>query len=70
MNPDQILAWLKVGEAVVGSPIVQKLIPALREQLPTIDLTEEQRAQLDANLSDYDVRIARAEAAASVETEG
>lgn len=33
-------------------------------------LTDQQRAALDANFSDYQARIARAEAAANVATEG
>lgn len=35
-----------------------------------VKLTDEQRARLDANFSDYQGRIARAEAAATGETEG
>lgn len=70
MKPEQILSWLKLGEAVVGSAALQRLIPALREQLPSIDLSDEQRAQLDANLADYDERVARAAAAADIATEG
>lgn len=48
--------------------ILEALLEALMKD--RVKLTDEQRARLDANFSDYQARIARAEAAAGVEAEG
>jgi hypothetical protein len=60
-NPAQIAAWLKLGEAVIGSSLVQRLLPQIGE---TLKLTDAEKAGIAANIADYDARIARAEAAA------
>lgn len=68
INTAQIAAWLKLGEAVVGSALVQRFVPQIGDGLK---LTDEQKAVVAANIADYDDRIARADAAAAdVETDG
>jgi hypothetical protein len=36
-NPAQIAAWLKLGEAVIGSSLVQRLLPQIGETLKLTD---------------------------------
>ena len=57
INPAQIAAWLKLGEAIVGSQLVQRFIPQISE---TLKLDAAQRAAVSANIADYDERIERA----------
>lgn len=59
INPAQIAAWLKLGESVIGSSLVQKFLPQIGESLK---LDEAQKVAVAANLSDYDARITRASA--------
>lgn len=67
VNPAQIAAWLSLGESIVGSALVQKLIPQIGE---TLQLTAEQQAAVAANIASYDAMIARADAAAKMTDEG
>lgn len=67
INTAQIAAWLKLGEAVIGSSLVKRFVPQIGDALK---LTDEQKAAVAANIADYDDRIARAAAAADIATEG
>lgn len=58
INPAQIAAWLKLGEAVIGSDLVKRFLPQIGD---TLKLTDAQKASIAANIADYDERIARAE---------
>lgn len=62
INPAQIAAWLKLGETVIGSDLVQRFLGQIGTSLK---LTPEQMAVVEANIKDYDARIARAEKASN-----
>lgn len=62
VNPAQIAAWLALGESIIGSELVQKLIPQIGE---TLKLTPDQKAAVAANIASYDAMIAQADAAAA-----
>lgn len=67
INPAQIAAWLSLGETIIGSELVKKLIPEIGE---TLKLDAEQKAAVAANIANYDAMIARAAAARAGAGEG
>jgi multidrug efflux pump subunit AcrA (membrane-fusion protein) len=65
MNPTVVMAWLQVAEAIAGAEFVQALLAPIKSWFRRqAALTEEQKAELDQRLTQWEDRIARAKAAA------